>query len=370
MELSDWDYQTLRPADGFVNERVRPVDLKLPKVRNPFTSFSHKQVVFKCGTGLVSDGSHGHRIIARCGLWSCRDCAELNRSVFLAKVAWVRQKHDGLCLFTVLTFRSKNGQALGKGSKPIALSTQKRIVRDFVRDAGKLLSTTALVKSPETHRSGVLHWNIVWFGARRDFSSCNLINSRGTYDMRLQCGLCLGCSLRRLWERLSGAERSTHEQVRGNIAGYVSKYMTKDWGKSDVYDGTKRFSFSRACRTPPSVIPAYQWIIKRLKLPVTEMYKEWFRDDDGVRYVFDGADRQLFEGFRIERDTCSTAHSGACDKVPYFSPTQVRAYGGSEKTWDSVDKAFGEGTSGIVRAKLRALLRKRYGYSRYHELGC
>ena len=376
MELSDWDYQTLRPAEGFVNERVRPIDLRLPTVRNPFIGFSHQQVIFPCGVGMVSDGLHSHRLIARCGLWRCRDCSALNKSIFLAKVAWVRQEHDGECWFSVLTFRSRDGEALGKNGKPISLETQKRIVRDWVGAAGEVLGTKALVKSPEPHKSGVLHWNIVWFGVERGNVSCNLKNSRGSLDMRMQCMNCTSCRLRSIWTGLSGAERSTHDQVHGNIGQYVSKYMTKDWGLTDAYDGTKRYSFSRACKTPPSVVPAYQWIIRRLQTAevldreITETFKEWYRDDDGVRYVVDSGEREGYEGLRLERDSCSERHGGSCDKVPYFSPTQVRAYGGHERCWARVDTAFGEGTSGIVREKLRRLLRIRYGYNRYDKLGC
>lgn len=355
MQFSDFDWMVLQPEDGFINEKVRPIDRRLPKV-NPFWQFSTQQLVYPCGTGAVVDDYHSWRLIGRCGSWRCNACGPLNKSIFLSKCQWVRERHDGLVIFSVLTFRSKDGEVIGRSGRPLSLASQKVQVRRWISLAGELLGTKAYCKVPEPHKSGVAHWNIIWFGGRRDFTSCPIINSKRKADMRLACNVCIACNLRSIWTKLSGAERSTHTHA-GEVARYVSKYLTKDWANS-FYAKNKRFFFSRACKTPPRIVPAYHWV-----------YREALKRDNGIldtpfEYIFgeetkynvDGADRQYFEGCRLERTSCSEKHRGLCDKVPMWSDSQIAAYGGIDKVWEDFGRVFGKDTEFMVRDKIARLI--------------
>lgn len=364
---SEWDRRTLAPADGFQQERVREIDKRGVRLSNPFWLTPAQQLIYPCIEGVSVSKMHGARPIGRCGKWSCRNCGEVKKKSLISEIQHCRQEHRGIAVFSVLTWRSQDGRAIGKSGRPISHDTQLEVITRWYKAASEILGTTARCSIPEWHKSGVMHMNVVWFGVGRDFASCPIRNKRHQYDMRLQCGMCHGCRLRQAWTALSGAPRSTHEHAGGTVAGYVAKYLTKDtigqvYKPDDI--NMKRYSFSRSVKRPPSIVPVYRWIGQTLRdnglwiwgRKQHEADKRWqdYITDEGLflqdESTYQGVSVDNRDGKWLERASCSGAHRGLCDRVPYWSPTKQDAWGG--KHWEWFAKLFGDDTVHMLKLKI------------------
>ena len=185
--------------------------------------------------------------------------------------------------------------------------------------------------------------------------------------MRKQCLRCHACKLREIWTRISGAPRSTHEHAGGTVAGYVAKYLTKDSiGQSYKPESSvkKRYSFSRSVKRPPSIVPVYRWIGQTIRdhdlwiwgKKNHEADRRWtdYLTDEGLflrdesRYNRIGIVNP--DGKWVDRSICSREHRGLCDRVPYFSPTKCRAWGG--RHWEWFARRFGDDTLQMIQKKI------------------
>ena len=366
--LSDFERSVYRPADGFLPERVRDVAIKGESYRNPFWLVPEHQLIYPCIEGVSVSKMHGARPIGRCGKATCYSCGELWKTRFIGELMHLRQEHDGLPVFSVLTFVSRNGKALGKSGKPINLDTCKKYAARWRKAASKILKTDVYVQVPEWHKSGVVHFNVVWFGVDRGFMSCPIKNARGEDDMRLTCRMCQACSMRSAWTAISGAPRSTHEIASQGVAKYVAKYLTKDtiqqtWKPSEA-GMMKRASFSRSCRRTPAIYPVYRWIGQTLRDndawywgKKTHEADKRFQDyltDEGL-FLQDESSYKRFsienpDGKWLKRSSCSEAHRGLCDRVPYFSPTKQAAWDG--RHWEWFRRQFGNDTYEMIHQKI------------------
>ena len=366
MELSEFERSWLSPASGFRKELVREFDLRQPTPSNPFWAKSEIQSVFPCSEGVVWDKLHGYRVLARCGKWTCDYCGDLRKGAIKSEIQALRERHQGLSVFSVLTFRTlKSGLVKAKGKGYLSDASVKAVVRRFVGEAGKILGTRACFKGWEPHKSGAPHLNILWFGVRRDFTTCNILNKRdGKYDMRLQCRHCDACKLREIWRSITGAPRSTHVIVKGKAGGYVTKYITKFGNEfNGFWERFRRYSFSRACKRSPDIVPVYRYIGNWLRhsglwkhglqKPGLEKNVDYLTD----YYLFTQNEteykkvaEQVWQGYRHARKICAapqththTQHT-ICLPVPYWSPSRIHAWGGVDKVWEWFGRAYGEDT--------------------------
>lgn len=370
MQWSGWDNRSLTPERDFRNEVVREIDIRKPRVSNPFFTKPAVQTLYPCAEGAVFDGYHGARPIARCGRWTCKWCGPMKKRALCAEIGVVREQHRGLCIFSILTFvGSKEGRATGRSGRAISIETQKQYVRKWYGLASAVLRTKARVSIPEWHKSGIMHMNVLWFGVPRDYWDCGGRNRWGKFDTRLTCRKCDGCELRRLWECISGAPRSTHEQTFGRTSGYAAKYLMKDLHQ--YREGTKRFSWSRAAKRPPAIMPAYLYLCQELwnagKWHLGR--KKGDHDVEGKDYIapsrmwwgevpkFVGGKRaeDAADGMRRSRELCSSVHGGACDSVPYFSRSREQAWGGADAAWAYIARTWGADTVEMLRRKLGRL---------------
>lgn len=379
MQFSEFDRRTLIPQHGFVKERVRPVDIWVPRPDNPFWGKSVKQPVFPCAEGVVYDRLHSFRILARCGKWICEYCGDVKTRALQSEIQVLRERHGGLPVFTVLTFKtSKSGRVKAKGKGYLSDESVKAVIRRWCSLASKITGTKAYFKGFEPFKSGAPHCNIMWFGVRKDFTSCP-IKDRKTkkYDMRLQCGVCDACELRGLWTSITGAERSTHVVATGNTASYVTKYLTKTHMEEfdGFFDRFRRYSFSRSCKRSPSILPVYRYIGNWLRSSElwqfgVKKHKADRRGEDYLTdyFVFTGNETEYerfkpekWSGYMHERSICSEKHEMLCDPVPYWSPTRIRAWGGAEEVWDWVARKWGEDTRQMLIQKIKTVFRRYEG---------
>ena len=379
MEQTPFDRRTLQPQTGFNKHVVRDIDIWRGGTKNPFWGKSPKQVMFPCAKGVVYDKLHNYRTLARCGKWTCEYCGDVKKRSLQSEIGVLRERHRGLPVFSVLTFVGNDrGDCLGKSGIRLSDDSVKAIVRRFCVDAGKILGTKAWVKLPEPHKDGRPHWNIMWFGVRKDFTSCPILGKNGKYDMRLQCRVCDACKLRDLWRSLSGAERSTHVIATGSTASYVTKYITKTTTDefAGFFDRFRRYSFSRSCKRSPAIVPVYRFIANWLKSSGLWRYgvndakwkipqKDYFTD----YWVFTRNETKFepyvnndWRGFTRHREICSAPHESLCDVTPYWSPTRVRAWGGIDEVWSWFSDTFGYDTM------LRVVNNIKYTFNKYKEI--
>lgn len=347
------------------------MDAKPLRIKNPWWQKSQQQVLLPCQSGVVVDTHHGKRVLARCEKWTCQYCGPLKKKALTAEIGAVRENHDGLCVMSVLTFYHQDGTIINpRSGKRIAEASAKVYVRRWYALAKRILGTSARVTVPEFGKTGKnLHFNVIWFGVKRTYWDCGGRTQFGKVDARLWCGRCPGCQLRNLWTAVSGAVRSTHEVTRGNAAAYVAKYLMKEL--HETRKGWKRFSWSRSAKRPPAVMPVYRYICQRLREGGM-----WFwgrrnskADVEGRDYLCDSRvwwnDRPKYQvtdatgipdGIVCKRDLCTNKHGGACDSVPYFSRSRIKAWGGVEATWRYVSKVWGEETSLMVESKIKSVM--------------
>ena len=378
MELSEFERSWLSPASGFEKELVRPIDLRQPTPSNPFWAKSEIQSVFPCSVGVIYDPLHKHRVLARCGKWTCEYCGDLRKGAIMSEIQALRERHKGLPVFSVLTFRTlKSGLVKAKGKGYLSDASVKAIVRRFCGEAGKILGTQAYFKGWEPHKSGAPHCNIMWFGARRDFTTCNILNKRdGKYDMRLQCRHCDACRLREIWKSITGAPRSTHVIAKGKAGGYVTKYITKFGNEFDgFWERFRRYSFSRACKRSPDIVPVYRYIGNWLrnsrlwKFGLPEKGLEPQIDYLTDYYAFTRNETEFlkvkssaWEGWRKRRVICAapqththTQHT-ICLPVPYWSPSRILAWGGVDEVWNWFGRRFGEDTKELCIMNIKKVM--------------
>ena len=379
MELTEFDRRTLRPQKGFNKHVTRPIDIYHGGAENPFWGKSSNQTVFPCAKGVVYDKLHSYRTLARCGKWTCEYCGDVKKRAVQSEIQLLRERHRGLPVFTVLTFRTlKSGLVRAKGKGYLSDASVKAIVRRWcARVAKELDMPKAYFKGFEPFKSGAPHVNIMWFGVRRSFTSCPILDRRsGKYDMRLTCQHCDACRMREIWTELTGAERSTHVVATGNTASYVTKYITKT--VMDEFDGFferfRRYSFSRACKRSPNLVPVYRYIGMWLrhsglwKFGYPEKGLEAQKDYLTDYYVFTRNETKFSKyvnlevgGFARGRAICSSPHDTLCDIVPYWSPSRIRAWGGVEETWESFSRMFGVDTMQMVINKIKYIFNKYKG---------
>ena len=367
MELSVYERKALRPQTGWQDEKVRPIDLSNSSVSDPFWGKALKQIVFPCSAGVIYDELHNFRVLARCGKYTCDYCSELRKRVVQAEIQHLREVHKGIALFTVLTFYHGEGRVWnGRTGNLLSDDSVKAYVRRFCSEAAKITGTRAYFKGWEPHKDGSPHVNIMWFGVKRNFTSCNILDKRtGKYDIRKACLMCEACQLRSIWEDISGAPRSTHVRVTGKAASYVTKYISK-WKDDGFYDRFRRYGFSQACKRSPNIVPVYQYISNWLKN--NKLWKFGYPDKNltkGYDYwtpfnVFTGKDTEYMgvknlnvDGYTRHREVCSEVHDSLCDPVPYWSPTRVRAWGGLDSVWDWFGGMFGKDTELMVTNKIK-----------------
>ena len=380
MELSEFERGRLSPKDGFSNYRIRPIDIKGRSGSSKWWLTSSEQLVYPCVEGVSVSYEHGARIIGRCGKWSCFTCGELNKRRLLGELQHCRGVHGGLSVFSVLTFWHRDGVVKNPTTgRVLSTDTQYAYLRKWYAVAGKILGTTARCSIPEDHKDGSLHMNVVWFGVKRSFTSCDIKNRLSQRDMRLQCSVCDACKLRREWTKISGAERSTHEITRGDIARYVGKYLTKDILHQRYYGGDKkrkRYSFSKSVKRSHTVVPVYRYIGNELRSK--GLWKWGTKKQKGherrIDYLTDEdiflRDESIFrsggwadkDGYWSERMDCSDRHRGLCDRVPYWSPSKQVAWDG--KHWEWFAKTYGSDTHDLIQHRLergRKYLREELG---------
>ena len=365
--FTEWDRRSLSPAPDFDERRVREIDKRGTRFSNPFWLVPEKQLIYPCIEGVSKSRLHGVRPIARCGRWECETCGEMLKLRLMGELEHCRQQHDGLPVFTVLTWYNDGKSALGKTGKPISVETQMKHASRWRKLVSKRLGTTAYCQIPEWHKNGVLHINIVWFGVTRSFFSCDITNRFGEKDMRLQCRRCQACWMRSVWTAVSGAMRSTHETITRGVARYVAKYLTKDsigfrYKPTDLR--MKRYSFSRSCKRIPAVVPVYRWLGQTMRdegiwkfgkkeSQLDERLRDYITDEDlfhGDKSTYGTAGYDDYDGTWLPREQCSERHHGLCDKVPYWSPTKQVAWEG--KHWDWFSRVFGKDTEAMVKQKI------------------
>ena len=365
--FTEWDRRSLSPAPDFDERRVRNIDLRGTRYSNPFWLVPEKQLIYPCIEGVSKSRLHGVRPIGRCGRWECETCGEMLKRRLIGEIEHLRQQHDGYAVFTVLTWYNDGKSALGKSGKPIGVETQLKQAARWRKAVKQVLGTDAYGQFPEWHKNGVMHLNLSWFGVSRGFTSCNVINSRGSVDMRLECRYCTACRLRDAWRVISGATRSTHTKMDGGIAPYVTKYLTKD-SIGQRYKPTgltmKRYSFSRTCKRTPSVVPVYRWLGQTMRdeglwrfgkkeSQLDERLRDYITDEDlfhGDRSTYGIAGYEDYDGVWLPRSVCSEKHHGLCDRVPYWSPTKQKAWG--YKHWDWFKRQFGDDTEIMLKQKI------------------
>ena len=365
--FTEWDRRSLSPALDFDERRVRDIDIRGTRYSNPFWLVPDEQLIYPCIEGVSVSKMHGARPIGRCGKWECKYCGEMLKARLIGELMHLRQEHDGLAVFTVLTWYNDGESALGKSKRPISVETQLKHAARWRKEVKPLLGTDAYVQIPEWHKNGVMHLNLCWFGVRREFSSCNLINSRGSVDMRLECRYCTACRMRDVWRAISGATRSTHTAMVGGVASYVTKYLTKESIGQSYKPKTltmKRYSMSRSCKRTPSVVPVYRWIGQTIRDSGNWIWGEKTHEADKrfQDYLTDEGlflqDESNYQGFSIkapdgkwlERSSCSEAHRGLCDRVPYWSPTKQNAWDG--RHWQWFARQFGDDTLEMIQGKI------------------
>ena len=244
------------------------------------------------------------------------------------------------------------------------LDTQNAYIRKWYKAVEDIVGK-ARCSIPEPHRDGSQHMNVIWFGVKKGFTSCNILNRMNQRDMRLQCGSCNACAMREAWTRISGAERSTHEITTGDTARYVGKYLTKSWMEK-WYElvNRRRYSFSQAVKRAPSVVPVYRYIGQTIrdaglwswgvKKDIEDVRgKDYLTDEDiflDDTSVFSVGNRGLDDGIWLERSGCSERHRGLCDIVPYWSPTKQKAW--MDKHWEWFANAYGEDTRDMIQDKI------------------
>ena len=324
--------------------------------------------MFPCTPGEVVDSQHGSRVIARCNRWQCENCGPSKRNALIAEIASVREHHGGMCVYSVLTFRHIDGRAVGRAGTPLARTSIQQLVRRWYGIARSVLGTEARCTVVEFGKRGRnLHFNVVWFGVRRDYFDCTGRKSNGRVDARLWCGACSGCRLRKAWTSVSGAERSTHEVTHGNVASYVAKYLMKELDGSRP-EGWKRFSWSRSAKRPPVMVPAYRYITNRLKDTGNWIWGERQDKNDVEGRDYLAASRVWHgsvptwrgshgsegpaEGLHKVRRLCSGAHSAGCDTVPYWSKSRIRAWGGVDAVWRWIGDRFGGDTLQMLHERI------------------
>lgn len=366
--LTSWERGFVDAKDGFNPLRLRELDYAGLRVSNPFWLVPERQLIYPCIEGVSKSRLHGVRPIGRCGKWDCQWCGDLLKGRLINEITHLRQVHDGLCVFSVLTFRGRESDALGLSGNAIGIPTQLKYVSRWRGAVKPLLGTGAYTQIPEWHKSGVMHINIVWYGVDRGFTSCNIINRYGSEDMRLQCRVCTACQMRDAWLAISGATRSTHSITFGGVAPYVAKYLTKDTiGQRYKITETsmKRYSMGRDCKRLPTVVPVYRWIGQTLRdngdwrwgrrrSKLDEPDRDYLTDERLFLHdksQFGGAHEVDIDGLWLPREACSTKHHGLCDRVPYWSPTKQRAWG--YQHWEWFARVFGEDTTEMIQRKIK-----------------
>lgn len=390
MEITQHERKLLRPQRGFQDFRLRKIDWD-NSVDNPFTQKSANRVIYPCASGIVKDVKHGIRALVSCNRWECDYCGEKKRNWLLHEMAYVRGRHRGRFVASVLTLWGRNGIPFNKRTgKDIAYGSLRTYFKRFVKEASNVLETEAFVEIPEWQKSGVIHFNLIWFGVRRDYTDCQeLWRIRPKdFDVRIQCGKCHSCSLRKIWERVTSAPRSTHSVGGGTVFGYATKYVTKssrslvnryngcscgsrgDETRKDVWCDVcvwemsretgvsrrmRRYNFSRACKRPPKVIPIYQYLWnyineymgfdKEVKTPALLFL------DNIAKY--EGYSHDNWEGYETENIDCSEKHNFMCDPTPYYSRSQRDAYSKPHIHWEWLEKRYGRATVAKVKAKIR-----------------
>ena len=390
MDITQHERKILRPQRGFQDFRLREIDFDY-SVDNPFTQKLAQKVVFPCADGIVRDVKHGVRLLKRCNKWECDYCGEMKRNWLLHEMAYVRGRHRGRFIASVLTLWGKNGLPINKRTgRYISYDSLRTYFKRFVKEASNVLETKAFVEIPEWQKSGVIHFNLIWFGVKRSYIDCQeLWKIRPKdFDVRFQCGSCDSCSLRRIWERVTSAPRSTHSAGGGTVFSYATKYVTKSsrslvnryngctcgsrgdektkskWCDVCVWEMSKdtgvgrrmrRYNFSRACKRPPRVIPIYQYlwnyINEYLQFDDEVKTPAWMFLDNHTR--FEKYSHDNWEGYKTDNIDCSEEHNFLCDPTPYFSASQRRAYGKPHIHWEWLEKRYGRATVAKIKGKIR-----------------
>ena len=374
------------PKAGFQKEVYRPID-SARKNPNPFLYKHSEKLVYPCSPGMTTDILHGDRVIPQCGRWECDFCGQMKKSMLRKEITKVRRRHGARWVFTVLTFSSRYGKARNyRTGNRLAYSTQKQYYRKFVQEARQILGTDAYCMIPEWQKNGVIHFNIVWFGVS-GFSDCV---GRNDLDLRKTCGICKSCQLRAVWRQISGAPRSTHGYIRGDVGTYATKYVTKSLKHRPKGDNTRRYSFSQACKRSLQIVPVYQylhltartagkWHLGRKEKDTDKKWEDYITPS-GAYHNYESQFRKRKthpHGERVENNICGSKHDMLCDTMVYMSPTRLRAWGSDNAMWDEVERAYGKHTLHTLRKRLAtALWRNRRwirGWKRdgdrYYNLG-
>ena len=371
---------------GFQKEIYRPIDTAR-KNPNPFVYKHGEKLVYPCSPGVSSEQVHGSRIIPQCGSWDCNYCGPQKKAMLKKEINDVRQRHGGRWLFSVLTFSSGRGGVRNYDTgRYLKESTQKAYYRKWIRDAKKVIGTDAYVMIPEWQRNGAIHFNIVWFGENDTFTDCV---GKNKLDLRRVCGRCKSCALRALWRGISGAPRSTHGYVRGNVGGYATKYVTKALNQAPEGNTTRRYAFSRACKRSVQIIPVYQYLYRRLleggkwhlntkKSKLSEKWRDYVTPA-GAFFFTDskfsvGKDSPF--GRRVPNVFCGAKHDMLCETMAYMSPARLKAWGNPDAAWAEVTRKHGHETTRVLRKRLARALwstRKhlrgwRYDDGRYYHV--
>ena len=369
IEFTEFDRKTLRPAEGWLDQRVRPIDLKPLRIRNPLRHYNKELTIWPCAPGAVWDLAHGHRVIPKCNKWECKHCGEHRKAGLLAEIETVRQRHQGRMVFTVLTFSHDNRRVRNyRTNATLSETSQRQYYRRFTVRARRLLETNAYVMIPEWTKAGVIHFNILWMGVRRSYRDCESINRRTrNMDIRNACGKCTGCKLRTIWRQITGAPRSTHSIVRGNAAGYVAKYTTKETmqqtNRKDRTKRARRYSFSQGCKRDPNIMPVYRAeSMRRMDNGSWEFGKKESPDDIpgrdyltpmmfwlGAQSKFQAGGAPPEEGDTIERTMCEHEE---CRPTIYASRSRVKAWGGMAKIWECIMILYGAEAVELGRERL------------------
>ena len=369
IQFTDFDRKTLRPAEGWLDERVRPIDLKPQQIRNPLRHFNKELTVWPCSPGAVWDLAHGHRVIPKCNKWECKYCGEHRKAGLLAEIEQVRQRHEGRMVFTVLTFSHDHRRVRNyRTNATLSEASQRQYYRRFTVIARRMLETDAYVMIPEWTKAGVIHFNILWLGVRRTYRDCESINRRTrNMDIRNACEKCTGCKLRAAWQRITGAPRSTHSIVRGNAAGYVAKYTTKETmtqkNRQDKTKRARRYSFSQGCKREPTIMPVYRAAsMLRMDNGSWEFGKKEGPDDIpgrdyltpmmfwlGAQSKFEIGGAPGEDGDTIEREFCGHEE---CKPTIYASRSRIKAWGGMDKIWQCIMDCYGAAAVRLGKERL------------------
>lgn len=348
-----------------MKEVYRPID-SARKNPNPLVYKHTEKLVYPCSPGMTTDITHGDRVIPQCGRWACDYCGPLKKSMLQKEISQVRKRHGGRWVFTVLTFSSRNGNARNyRTGNYLGTSTQKQYYRQFVTEARKILGTDAYCMIPEWQENGCIHFNIVWFGVY-GFNDCV---GRNALDLRRVCGRCKSCQLRAVWRRISGAPRSTHGYVRGNVGSYATKYVTKSLRHRPDGDNTRRYSFSQACKRSLQIIPVYQylhltsrssgkWHLGRKEKHSDEQWRDYLTPS-GAYHNYESQFKHRKakpHGERVKNNLCGGQHDMLCETMAYMSPTRLRAWGSDNAVWEQVELIYGKDTVHTLRKRLATAL--------------